>query len=264
MLGEERKNITYNIQGQLITLILSTVIILIAIGVYYFLQKKQDITKSERKGYVLFVDSFVKSIEDLVVDVMGIKLKWFTPYAIYLLLYIGSGVLLGVTGLEAPLTSYTVAFMLGFVTFIGIFVSGITFQKLRFFKKYLLNPTEIITQFSPLISITFRIFGNLTAGTVILTLLYALTGNIIHNVPIVGYVNILGGFVAPVLHFYFDIFDGLVQTYIFTLLTLAYIGLEVQHEDVKKPKYAKRRITFIKGKKGKIIDDNIDLVRQVN
>jgi len=64
------------------------------------------------------------------------------------------------------------------VTFVGIYVVGIRFQKLLFFKKYLVNPLELISQFSPFISLSFRLFGNVLAGSVILGMFYGLTGTI--------------------------------------------------------------------------------------
>ena len=215
----------YKFQGQLVTLALVTIIIIMLILVYYVMQLKQDAVKGKKRGYVVFIDWLIKSVENTITSTMGPTFTWFTPYAIFLLLYIGIGNMMALLGFEAPLTSYTVTFMLGFVTFIGIYIAEITTHKWKFFLKYIKNPTELIAQFAPLISITFRIFGNLTAGSVIIFLFFLMTNTITSSVPVFGYVNILGGVFGWVLKLYFDVFDGLVQTYIFMLLTLSYIGL---------------------------------------
>lgn len=258
----------FNIQSQLFTLIITTIIICVIFFAYYFLQKKQDVIKKQRKGFVLFMDYFIRSIDNLVMDVMGTQFRWFTPYAIYLLLYVGIGNMLALFGWEPPITSYTVTFSLGVVTFIGIYVAGIWCQKAKFFLRYLKNPQEILTQFAPLISITFRIFGNLTAGSTILFLFYLLTTSLTSSVPVIGYVDILGGFIAPALNIYFDIFDGLIQTYIFTLLTLAYIGIEVEHVSEKtvesKAGYIKKAIYFFRSNNKNVIDKDYDVTRTSN
>jgi len=49
-------------------------------------------------------------------------------------------------------------------------------------------------------------------------------------IPVVGEFNFLGVILAPALHVYFDIFSGLIQTYIFIMLTTIFIGNELPQE----------------------------------
>ena len=266
--------ISYALQPQLISLIITTLIIIGIFLTYYVFEKKQSVIKKQRHGFVLFIDFFIKEVEILVIDILGNKMRWFTPYVIYLLLYIGIGNMLSLLGFEEPITSYTVTLSLGLVSFIGIYIAGIWTQKIAFFKRYLLNPQEIISQFAPLISITFRIFGNLTAGSVIIFLFYLLTFNISNGVPVIGYINLFGGLLSPILNLYFNIFDGIVQTYIFTLLSIAYIGLEIEHGDIiknrkllRKASNEKKKFLFFNSKENKkdfndiVGTANIDLIR---
>lgn len=44
-----------------------------------------------------------------------------------------------------------------------------------FFKKFA-NPVELIGQFAPLISLSFRLFGNMIGGATLMYLIYAVTG----------------------------------------------------------------------------------------
>lgn len=252
------------IQTQLLTLIFTTLIIVGLSALYFCKQRKQDVTKLERKGIVLFMDAFIKGTDKLVADVMGIEFRWFTPYALYLFMYIGIGNLMSLFGWEPPITSYSVTLSIGLITFIGIYICGSFYQKWRILLRYLKNPLEVITQFAPLISLTFRIFGNLTAGSTIIFLFFTLTTNLTKGASFIGYVDLIGALISPILSLYFDIFDGLVQTYIFTLLTLAYIGLEASHVPIKKEK--KRWGGFsqifakIKGNKD-LYNKNLDLLR---
>lgn len=250
----------YSVQPQLLTIFITTFLIVIGAITYYVKLKSCSYTKAP-KGYVLVVERFLTSIEGIVVDVLNPRFRWVTPYIVYLLLYAGIGNLLSLIGLDSPISSYTVVFSMGIVSFVSIYIFGIWAQKLLFFKKFLQNPTELLTQFAPLVSITFRFFGNLVAGTTILWLFYQFTGFIWGKIPFLGEVNILGGLLAPPFHFYFDIFDGLIQTYIFALLTLSYVGLELQHDSPKKRKFRKQKETAI-DTQGYYYDPNVDFVRE--
>lgn len=218
-----------NWQPQLVTMLLTVLIILITSTVYRFKVAKLK-PNSVPGGIVLLGEMFISWTEDLVVEIMGSRFRKFTPYIMYLFLYIGLGVIIGLLGFEATLTSYTVCFCLGLVTFSGIYVVGIFFQRWRFLKRYLQNPLDILTQIAPLISITFRIFGNLTSGTIILALIYGMFTNVSIKITDEFSINILGGIIAVPFHFYFDLFAGLIQTFVFGLLTMSYIGIEAEVE----------------------------------
>ncbi|MBR2849003.1 MAG: F0F1 ATP synthase subunit A, partial [Mycoplasmataceae bacterium] len=128
--------------------------------------------------------------------------------------------------LKTVVGTYSVSLALGLITWIGIYVFGIIYQKLSFFKKFL-NPIELVSQFSPLISISFRIFGNITGGSIIMYIIYYATGQLFEYIPVIGQVNLLGMIIAPWFQMYFDIFGALIQAYIFALLTGIYWSQEV-------------------------------------
>jgi F-type H+-transporting ATPase subunit a len=46
-------------------------------------------------------------------------------------------------------------------------------------------------------------------------------------IPLFAGFNVIGVVVAPVLHFYFDLFSGAMQAFIFITLTLSFIGKEL-------------------------------------
>jgi F-type H+-transporting ATPase subunit a len=49
-------------------------------------------------------------------------------------------------------------------------------------------------------------------------------------IPFIGQFNIAGVIIAPVLHFYFDLFSGIMQAYIFITLTISFIGKELPNQ----------------------------------
>lgn len=58
-------------ENQLVTLVITTVIICVLSLVYYFKQLKQDAAKGQKKGYVVFVDWCIKSVESTISSTMG-------------------------------------------------------------------------------------------------------------------------------------------------------------------------------------------------
>ena len=213
-------------QPQLFTMILTVLILTVFAVVVYHKVKKSEVNKAPT-GIVQVAEIYVMGVDDLFKVTTENKFSKPAPYIFTLITFLFLGNIMGLLGLEAPGSSYSVTLTLGLVSWIGIYVVGIMYQKMRFFKKFL-NPLEIIGQFSPLISISFRLFGNMLAGSIILYLMYHFTGWIWGFIPVVGEMNLLASIITPFLHAYFDVFDGLVQAYVFTLLTMIYWSLEAE------------------------------------
>ena len=76
---------------------------------------------------------------------------------------------------------------------------------------------------SPLISLSMRLFGNILSGSILMYLVYSLTGWL--SSFIIDF-NFLGPIVAPILHAYFDIFAGCIQTLVFVTLSSILIMME--------------------------------------
>ena len=84
-------------------------------------------------------------------------------------------------------------------------------------------PINIVGEIAPVISLTMRLFGNMLAGFIITMLVYTLMKA---TMPW----GILGYVATPFLHMYFDIFSGLIQSYIFWTLGSFYLGQQVVPE----------------------------------
>ena len=75
-----------------------------------------------------------------------------------------------------------------------------------------LAPIHLIGEFSRIISLSARLFGNIFGGEVLLAVIIALTSYV---------------FVIPAIFYGLEMFFGLIQALIFSLLTLIYISLAV-------------------------------------
>jgi F-type H+-transporting ATPase subunit a len=70
----------------------------------------------------------------------------------------------------------------------------------------------------PIISMALRLFGNISSGALLLTLIYKLTGW-------------LSPLVTPAFHLIFDIGFGMIQTLVIVLLTIIFASMKVDEAD---------------------------------
>ena len=81
---------------------------------------------------------------------------------------------------------------------------------------------------------TLRMFGNALAGWTLMSIIYwalgALSGVIFSFINSAWNQIFLAPFITPVLHAYFDLFSGLIQTVIFIFLTMINISNEVPED----------------------------------
>lgn len=221
--------------------ILSIVIITIAISVlavvYWHKQKTQSY-KETPKGFVFLVQSYINYIRNITVEILGPENESITPFFVFLFTYLLFSNLIGVFGFNNPTASYTVTFSLAFVTFIGTFVIGFKYQKLSYLKQFFIcvkikdkkipalpNPIEIAGAIAPLISLSFRLWGNIFAGGLLISLWFYFTQTCCEKVPVLNTINLLGGLTVAPLHMYLDLLCGVVQALVFMLLTMVYWSL---------------------------------------
>lgn len=83
-----------------------------------------------------------------------------------------------------------------------------------------------------------RLFGNITCGGIMMQLVYS--GSQILSNALAGLVgakgnvfNFMAPIITPILHAYFDLFAGFIQTLVFVTLTMVLIGNDMPDE-VKK------------------------------
>ena len=179
--------------------------------------KEADI-EEEPSGFLNVVEILVDTVNNLVRSTMGENNMKFAPYIFTLICFLGVANLLGLIGLTPPTSDYSVTFSLAIITFAIVQIMNFKTQKgiggyLKSFTEpfVFLTPINILGELGNPISLSFRLFGNVMSGGIIMTLLYSALG---YFAPIV----------TPVLHGYFDVFSGLLQTFIFAMLTMIFIS----------------------------------------
>lgn len=178
--------------------------------------RKASITDTPT-GFQNFVELIVEMLDSMVTGVMGSSAKKFVNYISTIFIFILISNISGLFGLRPPTAYYGVTLPLGLISFFTIFYNKIKHQKVSGFLKGLCEPwpfwapINIIGDVAVPISMSLRLYANVLSGTVMLSLVYSL-------LPIFVKIGI-----PSVLHIYFDLFSGAIQTYVFCMLTMTYI-----------------------------------------
>jgi len=181
------------------------------------------------------IELVVEMLDGMVDGSMGTKGIPFRNYLGVLFLFILFSNLSGLIGLRPPTADYGVTLALGLITFFLVQFNNIRYNKFGAVKELFqpvpfLFPINFIGEIAVPISLSLRLFGNVLAGTVIMALIYGLLSKV--------------AFVWPgILHAYFDVFSGAIQTYVFCMLTMVFIGNKIPDNIVKKEKKIKNRKT---------------------
>lgn len=238
-------------KGELIVSLLVMLIIAIFAIILGIAVRKAD-PKKPPKGLTLIAEILVKSADNKVCDVLGSAYLTFSPYYLFLIVYIPIAFVIGLFGLPSPMTYFTIPLCLAFVTWFGIQASAIRYQKLDYIKGFtsplpvwmpLFVPINILGKLAPLMSLSIRLFGNAVAGYILMWLVYWGTGMLSELVIKIEGFNIFGLVIAPWLHAYFDAFGAFVQTTIFTSLTLLLIASEIPAPVEKRKKEKKQKVS---------------------
>jgi F-type H+-transporting ATPase subunit a len=131
--------------------------------------------------------------------------------------------------LRSPDADINMTLALALVTFTIVQIAGIRAHGVRGRIKHMAQPAfilpiEIISEFSRIISLSARLFGNVFAGEVLLGVMYAMTNAI--KITIIP-------FFFPVIFIFLELLFGAIQALVFALLTLIYITLATAggHDD---------------------------------
>jgi len=164
-------------------------------------------------GPQLYIEAAVSGLNNFLKDILGEEGKRYFPYLGTVTLYIGCSNLIGIFGFTPPTKDLNVTAGLAIMSILLIEISGI---KAKGLKKWiigfshpmpLITPINILEIFIRPLSLCMRLFGNVLGSFVVMEL-----------------IKIVAPAIIPVaFSLYFDIFDGLIQAYVFVFLTALFM-----------------------------------------
>lgn len=164
------------------------------------------------------IELIVEMLDKVVNGTLGKNGRKFVNYISTIFIFILISNISGLFGLRPPTAYYGVTLPLGLITFGMVTYNKFKYQKVKGVLKGLCDPwviwapINLIGDVAVPISLSLRLFANILSGTVIMTLIYSL-------LPVFVKIGI-----PSVLHVYFDLFSGAIQTYVFCMLTMAYLN----------------------------------------
>lgn len=193
--------------------------------IYIGLKFKKADPLQKPKGILLVVETLVDMVGKYMHSIMPSQFeKNYYPYFAMMFVYLVFSNVSGLIGFEAPTSNYSITLSITLITFTLIQFNAIrTKGGLTYLKDLVWPPTNILGTIAPLISLSMRLFGNILSGSILMSLVYAFTG---YLSSFVMSFNFLGPVIAPILHVYFDVFAGCIQTLVFITLSSILIALE--------------------------------------
>lgn len=118
-------------------------------------------------------------------------------------------------------------FALALIAQVVIHASGIRSAGLRHHLAHFKNPMEIITEISKILSFSFRLFGNIFAGEVMLTVMASIV--VLITGSSANWFGIPGGLIQTPF-FLLELFVGFIQAFVFAMLVISFLSLFVKTE----------------------------------
>jgi F-type H+-transporting ATPase subunit a len=199
-------------------LLLDIIILLIA-----FLTKRLLFDRPSKPQLVF--EMLYEVFESFVTDTLGKQNAHFTPYILTIFIFVWISNMMGmfpIPGVFEPTRNVNVPLGLGFMAVVFVHVTAIKMKgawpHLSQFVNPVKNPMfllDIVGEFSKLVSMSFRLFGNILGGSIILLVISSLVNYIVMPVG---------------LMLFFNLFVGTVQAFVFTMLALTYISVQILEE----------------------------------
>lgn len=189
------------------------------------------------KGVVLLVIMLAEMIDKMVKEKTNEKVaRFLTPYIMTIVIYIFLANIAGLFSLDTPTSNYSVTLVLGAITCVLIEVFSAQARGKKDYIRSWFEPfapfvvLNVMSKLSTLLSLSLRLFGNILSGGILMSVIYQMFAGISRMIPIIGKLNVVSLILTPVLHFYFDLFSGVMQAYIFITLTISFIGKELPNK----------------------------------
>jgi F-type H+-transporting ATPase subunit a len=182
---------------------------------------KKQLLKRPSQPQILF-EMVYSALEQFVIETLGKEKLNFTPYIVTLFLFIWISNMIGmipIPGFMEPTRNLNVPLGLGILAVAIVHITALKVKGVWGHLQNYLNPIknplallDIISEFSKVVSISFRLFGNVLGGAIIITVVSSLVSYVVFPVG---------------LNLFFGMFVGTIQAFVFTMLALTYIGVEI-------------------------------------
>ena len=216
----------------------SMAVVLSLLGLCLYLTHGMTIVPGSKRQ--LAAEFLVEKAQGLVNDNMGKRFAAFAPFVAAIMAMSAFSSLSALLGLFPPTSDMNIVAGWAILVFVLI-----TYYKLKgglwnyikgFFEPvFIFAPFNVIGEFATPVSMSFRHYGNVLSGVIISTLVAFALQNVSNMVlgwlpGFLGEIPFLQIGIPAILSLYLDIFSGLMQVFIFAMLTMLYIATGAPEE----------------------------------
>lgn len=198
--------------------------VLIALCVMVRAKLKNWDPAKKPEGFQNFMEMCVDGFMGFFKGTANAGMAFLTPWFFTLFTFLLFSNIIGAFGVRPATADWGLTFPLALVSFCLIQFSGLYARPKAYLKGIFLEPSPFTAPFfAPLniigelvrpVALSFRLFGNILGGMILMTLLY----DLVLAVPALVWLP------TP-LHMYLDLAVGLLQAFIFTVLSIAFVGV---------------------------------------
>lgn len=238
-LGEELviREYSFNLLGLAVplteTVIVTWIVMAFLIVMAVIFTRKLEFVPSGKQN---IIESVVEGINSFTKNTIGHEWKCFAPYIGTIMLFLIVSNIISIfnvfpnweqvkelTHIEAfehlpefflrpPTKDINVTVCMAFMTMIMVIGAEIRFKRFSGWVKSFANPLKLLEYFIRPLSLSLRLFGNIVGAFIVMELIY------------IAFPPIL----PAAFSIYFDLFDGILQAYVFVFLTTLYIAEAIE------------------------------------
>jgi len=204
----------FNIEPILMSWIVFALLLLFGV----FAARKRDFVP---RRFQIIGEMIVGQFYQLTEDAMDRKqADKYGPMICALFLFLTLSNWLGIIPyLEEPTKDLNTPLSLGLMGFVLAHYAGIRSKGFREYAReyfqpmFIMMPLNVIGELAKIVSISFRLFGNIMGGSIIILVVSHLTFSLA---------------LPPFLNAFFGLFVGTIQAFVFTMLTIVYISVQIK------------------------------------
>jgi F-type H+-transporting ATPase subunit a len=172
-------------------------------------------------AWAVAAEFVIEHLEGVMRDMFGCDARPFVPLVVTLALFVGVANLLGlVPGLRSPTADFSTTAALAVIVFLAVPVYGVRTKGFKGYLRHYLHPSpfllplEVVSELSRTVALAVRLFGNIVSEELVIAVLLA-----------------IAGLLVPVPIMMLAVLTGVVQAYIFAVLTAVYLSAAVRAKE---------------------------------
>ena len=224
--------LTFNMSTVTMLLLSAIIVFLIA----FISTRKLALKPTGMQNFMEWIMDFVKGIIKSNMDwktggrfhVLGITLIMFIAVSNLIGLPLGGLAINGDLWWKSPTADPTVTMSLAAMVLVLTHFYGVKMRKMGGYTKTFFQPMsfmfplKLIEEFANTLTLGLRLYGNIYAGEILLTLIAGIAGS--------GVLGFLGMVIPGMAWVGFSIFIGFIQAFIFVMLTMVYMAHKVAED----------------------------------